>query len=160
VPEKHRIHHMHAQCVNWIAVPGIRYPKSRACPLICSLLLGFPWCDKRETESDKNIIFWCSFIGYFFLRLHIWHQWTSCHIWLWYKRERIPDQSAIWLILSNRTNQLASCFDTRFSREKLPYTHLHDDVSGSLFLPTFDFIFKNYLIRYLSQWERVFCNKM
>jgi hypothetical protein len=29
------------------------------------------YCDDRERESDRNIIFWCLFIGYFFLGFHI-----------------------------------------------------------------------------------------
>jgi hypothetical protein len=31
--------------------------------------LGFIYCDGRERESDRNIIFRCSFIGYFFPRV-------------------------------------------------------------------------------------------
>jgi hypothetical protein len=38
---------------------------SRACPLIGSFLLGFTYCDGREMKSDRNIIFRCSFIGFF-----------------------------------------------------------------------------------------------
>jgi hypothetical protein len=56
--------HIHAQCVNWSA--GISYPHSRACPLIGSFLLGFTYYYGRERECDRNIIFKCSFIGYFF----------------------------------------------------------------------------------------------
>jgi hypothetical protein len=55
---------MHAQCVNWST--GISYPHSRACPLIGSFLLGFTYCDVRERESDRNITFRCSSIGYVF----------------------------------------------------------------------------------------------
>jgi hypothetical protein len=62
VSELNRIY-IHAQCVNWSA--GISYPHSRACPLIGSVLLVFTYCDGRERESDRNIIFRCSFIGYF-----------------------------------------------------------------------------------------------
>jgi hypothetical protein len=68
VSEINRIH-IHAPCVNWSA--GISYPHSRACPLIGSFLLGFTYCDETERESDKNIIFRCSFIGYFFPGFHI-----------------------------------------------------------------------------------------
>jgi hypothetical protein len=32
-----------------------------------SFLLGFTYCDGRERESNRNIIFRCSFVGYFFL---------------------------------------------------------------------------------------------
>jgi hypothetical protein len=60
--------HIHAQCGNWCA--GISYPYSRACPLIGSFLLGFTYCDGRERECDRNIIFRCSFIDYFFLGFH------------------------------------------------------------------------------------------
>jgi hypothetical protein len=61
--------HIHAQCVNWSA--GISYPHSRACPLIGSFLLGFTYCDGRERESDRNVIFRCSFIGSFLPGFHI-----------------------------------------------------------------------------------------
>jgi hypothetical protein len=50
------------------ALTGV--PHSRACPLIGSFLLGFTYCDGRERESDRNIIFRCSFIGSFFLGLY------------------------------------------------------------------------------------------
>jgi hypothetical protein len=66
--ELNRIH-IHKQCVNWSA--GISYPHSRACPLIGSCLLGFTYCDGRESESDRNIIFRCSFIGYSFPGFHV-----------------------------------------------------------------------------------------
>jgi hypothetical protein len=36
-------------------------------PLIGSFFLGFTFCDCRERNSDRNIIFRCSFNGYFFL---------------------------------------------------------------------------------------------
>jgi hypothetical protein len=61
--------HIHAQCVYWSA--GISYPHSRACPLIGSFLLGFTYCNGRERESDRNVIFRCSFIGSFFSGFHI-----------------------------------------------------------------------------------------
>jgi hypothetical protein len=61
--------HIHAQCVNWSA--GISYPHSRECPLICSFLLGFTYCDGRERESDRIIIFRCSFICFFLPGFHI-----------------------------------------------------------------------------------------
>jgi hypothetical protein len=61
--------YIHAQCVNWSA--GISNPHSRACPSISSFLLGFTYCDDSEREIDRNIIFRCSFIGYFYLGFHI-----------------------------------------------------------------------------------------
>jgi hypothetical protein len=60
---------IHTQCVN--GGTGISFPHSRACPLIGSFLLGFTYCDGIERDSDKNIIFRCSFIGYYFLRFYI-----------------------------------------------------------------------------------------
>jgi hypothetical protein len=63
VSELNRIH-IHAQCVNWSA--GISYPHCRACPLIGPFCLGFTYCDGGESESERNIIFRCSFIGSFF----------------------------------------------------------------------------------------------
>jgi hypothetical protein len=50
---------------------GISYPHSRASPLIGSFLLGFTYCDERERESNRNINFRCSFIGYFFPGFHL-----------------------------------------------------------------------------------------
>jgi hypothetical protein len=38
---------------------------------IGSFLLGFTYCDRRERESDRNIIFRYSFNGSFFLGFHI-----------------------------------------------------------------------------------------
>jgi hypothetical protein len=64
-----------------------------------SFLLGFTYCDGRETKRDRNMIFKCSFIGYFFLGFHIVKQGTRFYVWLWYKSERTPKHSAIWLIL-------------------------------------------------------------
>jgi hypothetical protein len=60
---------MHAQCGNWSA--GISNSHSKACSLIGSFLLGFTFCDGRERESDRNIRFRSSFIGYFFPEFHI-----------------------------------------------------------------------------------------
>jgi hypothetical protein len=34
--------------------------------MIGSFLLGFTYCDGRERESDRKIMFRCSFIGFFF----------------------------------------------------------------------------------------------
>jgi hypothetical protein len=96
VSELHRIH-IHAKCVNWSA--GISYPHYRACSLIGSFLLGFTSCHGRETESDRNTIFRCSFICYFFWGFILWLQGTCFYVWLWYKRERAPKHPAIWLIL-------------------------------------------------------------
>jgi hypothetical protein len=50
---------------------GISYPHSRACPLIGSFCQGFTYCDDRERDSDGNIIFRWSFIGYLFVGFHI-----------------------------------------------------------------------------------------
>jgi hypothetical protein len=120
VLELNRIHtSIYAQCVNLSA--DIRYPHSRACQLIGSFLLGFTYCDVRERESDRNIIFRWSCIAYLIPGFHILT--TSnvfFYIWLWYKRERTSKHSAIWFILRAttctppRTNQIASWFDALF----------------------------------------------
>jgi hypothetical protein len=55
------------QCVNWIA--GISYLHSKECTLVGSF--WFTYCDDKERNNDKNIIFRCSFIGYFYLGFHI-----------------------------------------------------------------------------------------
>jgi hypothetical protein len=68
VSDLNRIH-IHAQCGNWSA--GISYPHSRSFPLIGSFLLGFTYCDGRERERGRNIIFRCSFIGNLFPRFKI-----------------------------------------------------------------------------------------
>jgi hypothetical protein len=48
----------------------ICYPHSRAYQLI-GLFLVFTYCNGREGDSDRNIMFRCSFIGYFCLGFHI-----------------------------------------------------------------------------------------
>jgi hypothetical protein len=98
VSELNRIH-IYAQYVNWSA--GIRYPHSWAWPVIGSFLLGFTYCDGRETDNERNIIFRCSFIGYFFLGFILWQQGKCVYVWLWYKRERTSKHSAIWLIIGS-----------------------------------------------------------
>jgi hypothetical protein len=104
VSELNRIH-IHAHCVNWSA--GIRYPHSTACPLIGSFLLGFTYCNGRKRENDRNDIFRCSFIGYYFLEFYIVTTGNVFfYVWLWYKREKTSKHSAIWLILVGY-----SCFD-------------------------------------------------
>jgi hypothetical protein len=96
VSELNRIH-IHEQCGNWSE--GISYPHSRSYPLIGSFLLGFTYCDGRERESGRNIIFRCLIIGYFFPGLKLCQQGTCFYVWLLYKRERTPKHSAIWFIL-------------------------------------------------------------
>jgi hypothetical protein len=62
VSELNRIH-IRAQCrVNWSA--GLSYPHSRACLLIGSFCWGL-----LIVTTDRNIIFICSLIGFFFLFL-------------------------------------------------------------------------------------------
>jgi hypothetical protein len=117
VSEINRIH-IHAQCVNWSAC--IRYPPSRAC-----LLAQFCWgllIVTAEKESDRNIIFRCSFIGYF-------HGVSYCD-----NRERgfLFDYDTKEKEHQNtrqsdeysgatppRTNQIASCFDALSITSKL-----------------------------------------
>jgi hypothetical protein len=60
--------------ISWSGVQilvDISYLHSRAYPLIGSFFLGFTYCDGREWDSNRNIIFRWSFIGYFFLGFHI-----------------------------------------------------------------------------------------
>jgi hypothetical protein len=98
---------MHSACVNWSA--GISYPYSRACPLIGSFLPGFTYCDGKERESDRNIIFRSSFIGTFFLGFHIV---TTGNVYLCLtmiqKRKNIKTLGSL---INTQTNQIASCFD-------------------------------------------------
>jgi hypothetical protein len=112
VSELNRIH-IHAQCVNWSE--GMRYPHCRACPLIGSFCLGFTYCDDGERESDRNIIFRCSFFGYFFLVFHIV---TTGNVFLSLtmiqKRKNIKTLGNLiytWGATPPRTNQISSWFD-------------------------------------------------
>jgi hypothetical protein len=84
-------------------------------PIDWLILLGFTYYDGREKESDRNIIFRCSFIGYFFPEFHIV---ATGNVFLCLtmiqKRKNIKT-------LGNRintpgstpprTNRIASCFD-------------------------------------------------
>jgi hypothetical protein len=112
VSELNRIH-IHAPCVNWSA--GISYPHSRVCPLIGSFLLGFTYCDWRERESDRNVIFRCSFIGYFSPVFHIV---TTGNVFLCSTMiQTRKNIKTLGNLISTRgatpprTNQIASCFD-------------------------------------------------
>jgi hypothetical protein len=96
VSELNRIH-IHAQCVNWSA--GISYPHCRACPLIGSFLLGFTYCDGRQSESDKNIIFRCSFIGSFLPGFQIVTTGNEFLCLTMIQKRNNIKHSAIWLIL-------------------------------------------------------------
>jgi hypothetical protein len=97
--------HIHAQCVYWSA--GISYPHSRACPLIGSCLLGFTYCDGRERESDRNIIFRCSFIGSILPGFHIV---TTGNVFLCLTMIQKRKNTKTLGNLINRTNQITSCF--------------------------------------------------
>jgi hypothetical protein len=87
--------HIHAQCVNWSV--GISYPHSRACPLIGSFLLGFKYCDGTERESAEMSYSDVRSLVHFCRGFILWQQGTCFYVWLWYKRERTPKHSAIWL---------------------------------------------------------------
>jgi hypothetical protein len=90
--------HIHVQCViNWNT--GISYAYSRACPLIGSFCPGFTYCDDRERDSNGNVIFRCSFIGYILWSFILRYQGTCFYVWLWYKNERTSKHSTIWFIL-------------------------------------------------------------
>jgi hypothetical protein len=112
VSELNRIH-IHAQCANWSA--GISYPHSRACPLIGSFTLGFTYCDGRERESDRNITFRCSSIGYFFPGFHIVSYRELSFMFDYDTKEKEHQNTLQSYKYSGttppRTNQIASCFD-------------------------------------------------
>jgi hypothetical protein len=108
VTELNRIH-IHAQCVNWSA--GISYPHSRACPLIGLFCPGFTYCDDRERDSDGNVIFRCSFFGYFFVGFQIV---VSGNVFLCLTKNIKTLGDVIYtrgLRPPPRTNQIVSCFD-------------------------------------------------
>jgi hypothetical protein len=47
--------------------------------------LGFTYFDGTDRDCGRNIIFRCSFIGYFFLGFILWQQGTCFYVWLWCK---------------------------------------------------------------------------
>jgi hypothetical protein len=102
--------HIYEQCVYLSACSS--YPHSRACPLIGSFLLEFTYCDGKERENDRSIIFRCSFIGYFFLWIYIL---TSGNMVLYLtmvqKRKGIETLGNLINTQPPRANQIASCFD-------------------------------------------------
>jgi hypothetical protein len=72
-------------------------------PIDWLIYAGAYYCDGSETESDRNIMFRSSFIGYFLLGFYIV---TTGNMFFMFDYDTKEKEHQ-----STRTNQIASCFD-------------------------------------------------
>jgi hypothetical protein len=55
--------------------------------------------NQTEPATFSILPCWAFFRDSVFIYFILWQQGTCFYVWLWYKRERTPKHSAIWLIL-------------------------------------------------------------